>query len=250
MIVVNGTQFTESDILSEMQYHPSDSQREAMIKAGESLVISELLRQRAKARGIAIDKEGEFTEALFAAECKFPQANEQECLLYFEQNRSKFTTSPLLEIKHILLPCAKEDDLRRIENKELARNILGQLQATPGQFDQLVEQYSKCPSSKENGFLGQVAMGQTVPEFERQVFQCEPGLISTPIESRYGYHIVLILNKIEGKLLDYSMVKNRIAEYLNEKVKRRNIAHYIDRLIAEAEIEGFDFKVSESPLLQ
>jgi peptidyl-prolyl cis-trans isomerase C len=46
------------------------------------------------------------------------------------------------------------------------------------------------------------------------------------------------------------MVKERIADYMNEKVRRKAIAQYIHTLISDAEIEGFDFSVSDSPLMQ
>jgi peptidyl-prolyl cis-trans isomerase C len=51
MINVNQATITEQHILTEMQYHPADSQRNAMMKAAESLIISELLRQRAAELG-------------------------------------------------------------------------------------------------------------------------------------------------------------------------------------------------------
>jgi len=45
-------------------------------------------------------------------------------------------------------------------------------------------------------------------------------------------------------------VKSRIEDYLNKKVERKAIAQYIQLLIADADIEGFDFNVSSSPLVQ
>jgi peptidyl-prolyl cis-trans isomerase C len=62
--------------------------------------------------------------------------------------------------------------------------------------------------------------------------------------------VVAIDHRVEGRQLTFEMAEERIADYLNEKVRRKAIAQYIDRLIAEADIEGFDFSVSESPLLQ
>jgi peptidyl-prolyl cis-trans isomerase C len=46
------------------------------------------------------------------------------------------------------------------------------------------------------------------------------------------------------------MVKQRISDYLNERVRRKAIAQYIETLIAKADIDGFDFSVSDSPLVQ
>ena len=62
--------------------------------------------------------------------------------------------------------------------------------------------------------------------------------------------VVAVDRKIEGKQLPYDAVKDKIAAYLNEKVERKAVAQYIHTLIQAAEIKGFDFAVSDSPLLQ
>lgn len=48
----------------------------------------------------------------------------------------------------------------------------------------------------------------------------------------------------------FADVQDNVASYLNEKVKRKAIAQYIQNLIAEADIEGYDFNVSAQPLIQ
>jgi peptidyl-prolyl cis-trans isomerase C len=72
----------------------------------------------------------------------------------------------------------------------------------------------------------------------------------TPVATRYGLHVVFIDHKVEGKALPYEAVREDIEQYLNEKVRRKAIAQYIQTLIADAEITGYDFDVSGSPLLQ
>src|SRR5690554_983678 len=115
MITVNDTPIPEEKVLAEMQYHPAKSRREAMFKAAEALIIGELFRQRAKALGIPVSddtvesSDEDFVEALIQQEVAMPEATESDCRHYFEANPGKFTTSPLLEVKHILLAVPKED---------------------------------------------------------------------------------------------------------------------------------------------
>lgn len=89
-----------------------------------------------------------------------------------------------------------------------------------------------------------------MPEFERQIFKAQPGLMPYPVESRFGLHVVDVLRKVEGELLPYEAVEIKINDYLNEKVRRKAIAQYIETLISAAAIEGYDFQVSSSPLMQ
>ncbi len=294
MIRVNETTFDEAVILNEMQYHNGESQRDAMIKASESLIISELLLQRARALGIleqpvkdgdsqiADQKIGEkkfdtgrsyggvqkqkggvnntlesacadddtFSEALFEREIDFPSASAADCKHYYDNNQEKFRTTPLLAVSHILLPSESSDELARIEAEDTAKLLIRQLQQDPTQFASLAKLHSSCPSKTTQGQLGQISKGQTVPEFERQLFNCGPGLVLVPIASRYGIHVVNIDERVEGRQMDFDSVNGRIADYLNERVRRKSIAQYIERLIASADIEGFDFSVSESPLVQ
>lgn len=255
MITVNDTQIPEDKILAEMQYHPAESRREAMFKAAESLIIGELLRQRARALGLPVSddqvesSDEDFIEALVDKEVAIPEATDQDCRQYFESNPSKFETSPLLEVKHVLLAVPKEDDAGRAEVKARADALLDILKGG-ADFAKLARRESACPSKDVGGGLGQISKGQTVPEFERQVFAAESGLMPRPVETRYGFHLVYIERKIPGKPMPFEPVREQIAEYLNEKVRRKAMAQYIHQLIAEARIEGYDFQVDGSPLMQ
>jgi len=252
MIRVNNTEFDETAIVSEMQYHTADTHTESKNKACESLIISELLKQRSAELKIENSKENDeaFLETLLELEVDFPKASDDDCRNYFAANPKKFMTTPLIEAKHILLEADPSDASARSEAIELAEQLIKRLQDDPHLFSDLATLHSKCPSAKTGGQLGQLGKGQTVPEFERQIFNCELGLAKSPIESRYGVHVVLIDRRVEGKALPYEMVKERIADYLNEKVRRKAIAQYIHTLISSAKIEGFDFSVSDSPLMQ
>lgn len=248
MIEVNGTSISESDISTEMQYHPAESQRDSMIKASESLIITELMKQKAESLGVTTDDKGEYVDQLFEKEVPFPKATEVECKVYFEQHREKLSTSPLLDAKHILIACKKDDDTARSLARIQAKEILAQLEASPDDFGKLAEQYSLCSSAKVGGSLGQISRGQTVPEFERQVFNCSPGLVKAPIESRYGIHIVYIQHRVEGRQLPYEQVSEKVETYLNDRVRHKAIAQYISTLIDEADIDGFEFSDADKNL--
>ena len=70
------------------------------------------------------------------------------------------------------------------------------------------------------------------------------------MESRYGFHVVFIARKVAGKPLNYDLVKDKIATYLNDKVQRKAISQYLHRIVGEADIQGFQFDVDASPLMQ
>ncbi|MBL93725.1 MAG: peptidylprolyl isomerase [Magnetovibrio sp.] len=58
-------------------------------------------------------------------------------------------------------------------------------------FAQVAREASSCPSSARGGSLGTFAKGQMVPEFEEVAFALEPGEISEPVKTEFGYHLIL-----------------------------------------------------------
>lgn len=253
MIRVNHTDITEEQVLMEMQYFPAATQRQAMLDAAQSLVIGELLRQRAAALSLPLSLDEtsgkeDYLEQLIEREVIIPQASDEECLQYFHQNPQRFKTSPLIEANHILIAAATDDAKARVEAKLLAEQIIEQLKQQ-ADFASLAQQFSACPSKTTGGNLGQLSRGQTVPEFERQLLSATTGLQPYPIESRYGFHVVDIKNKIDGLSLPIEAVKAKISQYLNEKVRQKAIAQYIQTLIDAATIDGYDFDTNRQSLL-
>lgn len=253
-IYINGVNIDEAAILAEMQYHPAADQRNAMIVAAESLIITELFKQRCEKLGLVKDNEklteDQLTELLVDHEVDIPRISDEECERYYEANLERFCTSPLLEVDHILLAADKEDFDQRAESKELGEQLLEQIKQKPYTFEEMAKRHSMCPSKEHGGSLGQISKGQTVAEFEKVLFLSEEGLVPSLIESRYGYHIANIHRKVAGQQMPYEHVENKIKLYLDEKVRRKAVSQYIQVLIGDADIRGFEFDMSDSPLMQ
>ncbi|WIO73610.1 peptidylprolyl isomerase [Porticoccaceae bacterium LTM1] len=256
-IRVNGQLISPAMIDAEVQYHPAETRREAMIQAAETLIIGELFRQRAQEVGLAsassspseLEEQATFDQ-LVNQEAQIPQVTKEECERFFEANPDRFCSPPILEVRHILLAADPQDINERAKIEQQATALINQLESGESTFAELVTAYSACPSSATGGSLGQISKSQTVPEFERQVFAANEGLMPRPVESRYGFHIVEVARKIPGKPLPFEMVEAKIASYLQEKVKRKATSQYIQQLINNAHIEGFWFDVESSPLMQ
>lgn len=248
MIKVNQTEITENQILQEMQYHSAESQRDAMIKASESLVIAELMRQQAEKLAIEMDDQDAFVDLLLEQQIDYPDATDQDCQNYYDNNQEKFKTSPLLAVKHILMACPADDQDQRSRVLEQANQLIVNLQEAPESFEALAKQFSACSSAEVGGSLGQISRGQTVAEFERQLFACDVGLLRAPVETQYGVHIVQVDHREEGKQLLFEQVHERIRDYLNEKVRHKAISQYISTLISGAEITGFEFEKVDQTL--
>ncbi|MBP9854076.1 MAG: peptidylprolyl isomerase [Candidatus Omnitrophica bacterium] len=62
-------------------------------------------------------------------------------------------------------------------------------------FADIAKQFSKCPSGKNGGELGEFFPGQMVPEFDRVVFKEAVGVVHGPVKTDFGYHLVEITRR-------------------------------------------------------
>ncbi|MNF37562.1 Foldase protein PrsA 3 precursor [compost metagenome] len=255
-ITVNGVLIAPDAMAQELQYHPAGSREDAVFLAAQALVIRELLQQRIVELGVSVQAEpGESAEEaatrqLIALEVALPECDEQSCQRYYQSNQARYVTAPLLAARHILLECAPDDIEGRSLVREKAEQLLELLHVDGGRFAELALTHSACPSKAQAGALGQLSKGQTVPEFERQLFKLPAGLASQPIESRYGWHVVSVDQRIEGKALPYEVVADSIRALLQQGVWQKAVAQYLQTLIGAATIIGIQLQGADSPLLQ
>ncbi|MCP1445122.1 peptidyl-prolyl cis-trans isomerase C [Pseudomonas sp. GGS8] len=256
IISVNEVSITPQAMAQELQYHPAESREEAVYLAARALVIRELLQQRIAELGLALEigagenEEEAATRLLLEREVHVPQCDEETSLRYYENNRGRFHSAPLLAVRHILLECAPDDVEARSLAHAQAEILLQRLEDFPGSFAELAVKYSACPSKAQGGSLGQISKGQTVPELERQLFTLAPGLASKPLESRYGWHVVSVDQRIEGMPLPYEVVSTAIRTQLQQGVWQKALVQYLQTLIGAADIRGIHLQGADSPLVQ
>lgn len=245
-IRVNGTAIDTTRYAEELQYHPAGSFVEAAQQAGQALVIRQLLLNELS--GDETDEESAIA-GLIEVNSKTAEPSEDDCCRYFEQNKARFKTETLMEADHILLAASKDDLEGRSLAQEKATDVIKQLNELPETFAQLAQEHSACPSKETGGSLGQIGKGQTVPEFEKQIVRLDEGLADQPVESRYGFHVVKINRKIDGKPLEYNMVAEKIKHYLTQKAAQLSIQAYIHTLVEKSTIEGIQIGFSDENIV-
>lgn len=255
-ISVNDVVISQQALAQELQYHPAKDREEAVYMAARALVIRELMQQRIAELGLALqvgageNPEEAATRLLLEREVQVPSCDEATCLRYYHSNRGRFHSAPLLAVRHILLECAPDDAEARSLALVQAEILHERLLQFPEQFAELAQKYSACPSKAQGGELGQISKGQTVPELERQLFTLAPGLALKPLESRYGWHLVSVDQRIEGQALPYEAVATAIRTQLQQGVWQKALVQYLQTLIGAADIRGIRLQGADSPLVQ
>jgi len=255
---VNGVQIPRDMIAREVQHHPARTPAEALKAAARALVVRELLLQEARRLKVEADplsdvdgrretEEEAAVRALVEREVRTPTADTETCRRYYQQNRPSFRSLDIYEAAHILFAASKSDVQAYAQARADAESTLAVLRAHPERFAELAQVHSACASASQGGNLGQITAGQTTPEFEQALVSLAPGSMAPEtVATRYGFHIIRLDRKHEGRELPFELVAGRIAEYLQESVQRRALAQYIARLATAARIEGVDLTNAEA----
>jgi len=260
-IAVDGVVIDRKAVAAEMQNHPGEDAAEALRQAATALIIREVLLGEARRLGVVAEPETDaegrretaedaLIRALIAVEVPIPSADEETLHRYYDNNRRRFVTLPLYAASHILFAARSDDAGAFAAARNKADTIREQLVRQPHRFAEFAQGLSDCPSAKVDGSLGQISPGETTPEFETALTSLSPGELSSPVETRYGVHLIRLDRKIDGEQLPFEAVRDRIAGYLAERVQRRASAQYISQLIGRAHIDGFELAGSALPLVQ
>lgn len=257
-VTVNGIAIPRDTVAREVQHHPSKTPAEAWRAAARALAVRELLLQEAQRLNVIGEpredsdgrretEEEAAIRALFEHEVQTPKADRETCRRYYDQNRRAFRSPDIREAAHILFAAARQDREAYLRAQADCAAILDQLRQTPDRFAELARAHSVCPSATSGGNLGQIVAGQTTPEFEQALNELAPGATTqVPIATRYGFHIIRLERRVEGRELPFELVADRIANYLDESVTRRATAQFIARLAAGAKITGISLAGRET----
>ncbi|MFI5237267.1 MAG: peptidylprolyl isomerase [Ignavibacteriales bacterium] len=149
---------------------------------------------------------------------------------------------PKIKASHILIGFHNSDgQIDTIAAEKKADSVYAQLQAGAS-FDELVVIFSDDPSSKEKGGdLGYFERRMMVKEFDEVAFSMEVGQISKPVKTNFGYHIILLTDKMDTQPYD--------AEYENLKTmfNKQRYQHELETLIDSLK-QKYDFKIDETAL--
>ena len=133
-------------------------------------------------------------------------------------------------------------------------------------FAELAQAESSCPSSRKGGDLGTFTRGQMVKEFDEVAFALPVGVVSDPVKTQFGYHLILVTEKTpaveaegdepaapESVRASHILVKvaseqklpgrEEVVAYLTEQKARQIQQEYIIKVLKESNIQaGDDFQ--------
>ena len=141
------------------------------------------------------------------------KTNREDVFSFFKTYKDSLPLFPsLVNLNHLLITIkpnkeSKNTALKQI--KDIRIQILG-----GESFESLAQTFSEDPGSKsKGGSLGLVSRGSLVKEFETVAFTLEPGIVSDPVETVFGYHLINVQEKQGDKVkVNHILISPKIKE--------------------------------------
>ncbi len=122
-----------------------------------------------------------------------------------------------------------------VDDEKLAKEIAGKLGGKkPTKFEDLAKKYSKDSSAAKGGELGWMAPANLVPEFASAMVQLKKGeYTKAPVKTRFGWHLIKLLDSRKLEFPAYDKVKDR----LSGQLVQQDIRKYLAELRATAKVD-------------
>jgi peptidyl-prolyl cis-trans isomerase C len=216
---------------------------------------TELLRQAAIAAGLldatdsppvrgATSEEAESAiERLLERELAPAAPDEASCRRLYDAQPSRWAVGEQARLRHVLFAVVDGVDIAALRTR--AEACLLELRARaaddPDRFPDVAQRLSNCPSGAQGGALGWLAAADCVPEFAREVYgRPEVGVLPRLVATRFGLHVVEVLERRPGRLPPYDEVRAAIAATLARQAYASALRGLLQRLAARTAVEGVE----------
>lgn len=160
----------------------------------------------------------------FRSEIKVPDMTQLAREEYLG-NKEKYTEPGSFDVRQVLIRTNTHTDA---EAKALADTVETEAQAHPDQFESLVQKYSEDQSKASNqGVLHQINTNKYAPELAKAALALtKPGQISPVVKTKYGYHVMQLIERTPDKQKTFDEVRDEIVkrqrdEYIDKTVKNK-----------------------------
>jgi peptidyl-prolyl cis-trans isomerase C len=186
-------------------------------------------------------------EAVLKRELKVT-VTDDDAKKFYEDNPARFEQPEMVRASHILLVTTDPktgteltDEQRAAKRKQM-EGLLKRARAGED-FAKLAKEYSEDPGSKDKGGEYKFPRGQMMPEFETAAFSLKTNEVSEIVTTRYGFHIIKLLEKIPAQKLEFAKVASDIKEGLTQQALQKQFPDYIAKLKKDAGVEILDEKL-------
>ncbi len=242
MARINGRDLTKEEVQNFINMMGNQGMQfqneEGLKKVADELVNQELMFLDAKKQGLDKDeaylkeversnenllKQYAINKLLSTIELKDEDLEE-----YYESHKEHFQKPMQFTASHIL-----------VEDEEKAKEIKEKIEAGEVEFEEAAKEHSTCPSKDQGGKLGTFQEGQMVKEFEEAAKTAEVGVVTDPVKTQFGYHLIKVDDKTDADAASFEEVKDDIQRQVLSLKQQEVYLDNINKISSEYEVEKF-----------
>ena len=198
----------------------------------ESLKASGLTRPEMEARL----RETLITNKVFARELRSrEESTDAELRERYNREKERYRLPERAHLREIVVlkPESGSSDAARQRATEVAEAAKKQ----GADFANIASTMSESGTREKGGDLGEVSKGDLVPELDRAVFNATTGAILGPIETKSGWHILKVEQRLPSEVPAFESIKDKLRRDASEETFQRDYKAYIESLRKDAFIE-------------
>lgn len=231
LATVNGNQITVGHLIAMLNMLPAEYQQ-----LPDEVLFDGMLEQLVQQQVLASAAEGDITRQM-----ELGLENERRAFLaatYMDGVAMADLTEAELQAEYDAVYGAVEPTVEYnaahilLGTEEEAQAMITAL-SEGADFAELAAENSIGPSGPNGGALGWFTAGMMVPEFEAAVFGLEAGEVSAPVQTQFGWHVVL-LNETREQA---APTLEEVSAELEESLRRARVDARLEELTAGAEID-------------
>lgn len=236
--------------------------KEIIDKVGSKEQLNQILKQNGVSTSqFKKDLKEEVKMKKLAKELTNSSISEADAKKYYNDNIKQFKYPDKVRASHILISVnpqeieeiitsdkananLSKEEVQKKVNEEIAakkakaENLLAQVKKDQTQFAKIAKENSDDTTTAVNGGdLGFFAAQEMVPEFSKAAFSMRPNTVSGLVKSQFGYHIIMVTDRMEAGQQPFEKVKNDIKSFLETQKQLEAIDNLVESLKKNATIE-------------
>ena len=217
--------------------------RDGLLDAGDAVA----------ANGVVSEAASQAIEAWLEAELQLPEPSDEACQRHHAAHPARYRTGEQVRVRHILFAVTPGTDVVALRNR--AETCLLDVRCHDGtaaeRFGRSSRELSNCPSGEQGGELGWLKPDDCAPEFARELFgRVEVGVLPRLVHSRFGLHVVEVLEREGGVPQTYDAVRGAVAMALRQQAWVTALRQCLQLLAGQATVEGIELDAANTPLVQ
>lgn len=159
----------------------------------------------------------------------------------YEQSTLGHPLSPddFVQARHILVraktiaPTAKPEEVKKNDQEALdkIKKIADEIKTGKKTFEAAAAEYGEDGTKAQGGDLGVFGRSTMVKDFDTVVFALKPGVVSEPVKTQFGYHLIRVDK--QGKELTPAQREEAL-----EQLKNRGVQSYIPKLRQKTKVQN------------